>query len=299
MFYTQSMIVFIGILIIVVLVFVSIKVYRMVGRVQLVLKGLEEKVDYGHKILKKNEAILWTIEKRDRRIGRNARLAYETVRSMQRYDQSSIKLYRQIEAAREIRNVIGDGFTKNLRGWALSPDALLEIFNYIDKYRPKVILELGSGYSTPAIAEYCKARDYDTEIIAIDHDDEFYKKTSSMVEQYDSVTLQKAPLRKYEEESDIYEWYNAGLIEKAVGKKKVDFIIVDGPPQTTNKLARYPVLRHLKQVFSKDYCIFVDDSDRKDESDMVKKWLEENPDLRAHYIPTEKGLYVVSTKKYS
>ena len=53
-------------------------------------------------------------------------------------------------------------------------------------------------------------------------------------------------------------------------------VVVDGPPTTTGKHARYPAMPIIIDCFAGAQIDFLlDDYDRKDEKEVVKKWLKD------------------------
>ena len=60
---------------------------------------------------------------------------------------------RQVEARAVLEAKLDLGQPLPLtRGWAASPDFLLYVFDHILQYRPKTVVELGSGVSTAVAA---------------------------------------------------------------------------------------------------------------------------------------------------
>lgn len=208
---------------------------------------------------------------------------------------ASLGLYRQIEAAKDIRDIIGGGCTRNLRGWAISPDALMVIFNYVQHYNPAVVLELGGGYSTIALASYIKANALSTKIISVDHDEHYYHQTNKQIDSAglgSLVTTVHAPLKNYGQ----YSWYDEAAIKDGLGGLKPGLIIVDGPPESTNDNARLPLFDHVGG-FAREYSILLDDAARSGEKNAVQHWLERDARLVHTYIYTEKGLSLLTTRK--
>ena len=79
-------------------------------------------------------------------------------------------------------------------------------------------------------------------------------------------------------------------------KINIDLLIVDGPPRIINKNARYPALPLLKDHFSDNIVILVDDAKRKDDSDTVKRWIDEWDYFESEFFATEKGAYILRKK---
>jgi len=54
-----------------------------------------------------------------------------------------------------------------------------------------------------------------------------------------------------------------------------DLLIIDGPPNGTQHLARYPALPILFHLLSEDVAVLLDDAFRVDEREIVKLWQKE------------------------
>ena len=100
-----------------------------------------------------------------------------------------------------------------------------------------------------------------------------------------SATVINAPLTSRRVGDTSWLWYS---IEK-MPAEKIDMVIVDGPPSVTQRLGRYPAgplsIRHL----ASSGIVFLDDTGRTDEKEIIRRWRQEFPDLieRDHFC--EKG----------
>ena len=70
-------------------------------------------------------------------------------------------------------------------------------------------------------------------------------------------------------------------------------LVIDGPPETTGPLARYPAGPLLFPRLKPGASIFIDDAHRHDEKEAVARWLRERPDLTCTWVPSEKGCAVL------
>jgi len=86
-------------------------------------------------------------------------------------------------------------------------------------------------------------------------------------------------------------WYDNSFKNEI--KRDIDLLIVDGPPRIINKNARYPALPLLKDHFSDNIVILVDDVKRKDDSDTVNRWIKELDHFESEFFATEKGAYIL------
>ena len=86
-------------------------------------------------------------------------------------------------------------------------------------------------------------------------------------------------------------WYDISKIESL---DKIDFLIIDGPPSKGSKDARYPAIPLLFDKLSENAIIILDDSKRKMEQNVVKKWKQEFPkQFEYKYIDNDKGLFII------
>ncbi len=215
------------------------------------------------------------------------------------------KEYFQIERILSILSEIDlDTFFPPLRGWAVSPDFLDEIIKTIieikDKKKNISILELGTGASTFFIASLIKNKNLNVEFISVDHDYDFLKKTERNLQ---LVSLDKfcklvyAPLSYYVINEKEWLWYNIDNFKENL-KNHIDILIIDGPPYTTQNLARYPAIPILKKYLSPDAIILLDDYFRDDEQLIVKKWLPILKNATLETLYTEKGAAKISLNNF-
>ena len=77
--------------------------------------------------------------------------------------------YRQAEALNQLIALLK--FTAPIpptRSWAASPDLLLTLVDLVRRYKPQLVVELGSGVSTLIVAKAGAKK-----VISIDNSDEF------------------------------------------------------------------------------------------------------------------------------
>jgi len=97
-------------------------------------------------------------------------------------------------------------------------------------------------------------------------------------------------------EDKTWLWYENRLPQKM---PSIDLLIVDGPPQDIQEMARYPALPMLYNLLSSSATIIVDDTMRKDERETVRGWIAEYEDLECEWLDTEKGTAVLRRKVHS
>ena len=71
----------------------------------------------------------------------------------------------------------------------------------------------------------------------------------------------------------------------------IDFLIVDGPPATSDPKARYPALPMLLSHCAPGAVIVVDDATR--DRQVIEAWQARYPSLEGSSVEAEKGAYVL------
>lgn len=164
-------------------------------------------------------------------------------------------------------------------GWALSPVGLLALVNVIESHRASTVVECGSGTSTLWIA-YALKRLGRGHLIALEHLPEYAEKTRSVLAAHglaDYAEVRLAPLEPIATRRGEFMWYSFDASEL---DEPVDLLLVDGPPQSTGRHARYPALPVFADHLAPSALIIADDTDRQDEQDMLEYWSEDYPGVR-------------------
>lgn len=199
-------------------------------------------------------------------------------------------LYKQLEQYHALVDYLKPPYPlPPMRGWAISPDFGRLIIDTVNEHKPKTIVELGSGVSTLMLG-LIKEKAGIEEIISVDHDDKFCEETRRRLVNFgidQNISLNFCPLKEQAAPNgDKYQWYDISGVKFP---KKIDLLIVDGPPGNLQPLSRYMAYPAFADNLSKGSLILVDDAAREDEQNMVKKWASENPGIMAEGVPCEKG----------
>src|SRR5687768_2537817 len=88
--------------------------------------------------------------------------------------------------------------------------------------------------------------------------------------------VRDAPLRELTTNGKTYQWYDVDKLADLTG---IDLLLVDGPPAATGPDARYPALSVLAERLAGTATVVLDDANREDERDAVRRWTEEVPGL--------------------
>jgi predicted O-methyltransferase YrrM len=202
--------------------------------------------------------------------------------------KSSMIAYRQTEAFIQLTNLLDfKAAIPPTRSWAASPDLLLTIAEIIKKNKPGLVVELGSGVST-LVAAKSGAR----KIVSIDNSDEWGSKTVALLKEHKvrGVDVRIAPLQPYANGS---EWYDVSVIKDL---KKIDVLIIDGPPGSKNPEARYPALQQFKDKLSAKAIIIIDDVHRAGERKLAEDFAKALPNHVLTILDHEKGTAIISPR---
>jgi predicted O-methyltransferase YrrM len=160
---------------------------------------------------------------------------------------------------------------------AMRPSGLLAVLNDIVINRRTCIVECGGGISTFFIARLLRARP--GHLYSIEHDADW----AALLQQNlnaeglgEQATVIHAPLvdTPLGWNGARSAWY---ADEKLCGLKrdrKIDLLIVDGPPAYTKDLryARYPAVPYFKDALAPDYTVVLDDINRRGEQEIAARW---------------------------
>ena len=209
-------------------------------------------------------------------------------RNREYFDLKQMQSFHELYHLLDIRHPIPH-FAK----WAIYPDFAGQIVSAAIKTKPKHVFELGSGIST-VINCYCLEKLGGTRVTSLDNDAVFAEVSRKRVQEdhgfKDMATVHHAPLVDVEINGNTYKWYDMSVLDNI---EPIDMLIVDGPPAALNKHARYPAIPKLYEYLSPNAVILVDDANREDEKEMVEMWCKEFPALKAEFIDTQTGLYIL------
>ena len=199
------------------------------------------------------------------------------------------KIYAEIQnnnALLQIQNVLINYRYMPFTDSSLNYSSLAVVFNDIVINNRRIIVEFGSGTSTFLLANLLKINKINNaKVISIEHDYEwftFVQKEINRLDLSEFVDLQHIGLTENELSLNGIKWYDIQKLLSCVENyPKIDCVLVDGPPAYSKEIeyARYPALPTLYKYLN-DYCsIFLDDTNRKGESEIISKWSIENSDF--------------------
>lgn len=167
-----------------------------------------------------------------------------------------------------------------LGGFAMDARAMLHLATLVEEHKPRRILELGGGSSTVWLGYL--TRDFDTEIVSIDHLEDYRNTTSEYVDRHgfsERVDCRLGPLEKQTVGDETYSWYTPHVFNDVTD---IDILLIDGPPRATGRLARYPALPKLHHCLRPDGLVLLDDMQRKEEQNILEIWLSQFDGLVQH-----------------
>lgn len=224
--------------------------------------------------------------------------ANDTVKRVRQGVQTDLmQTYRQLEA---LQNLYAIGNVERpipaSRVWAASPDLLLFLVGLVERERPKLIVECGSGLSSLWFGVALRKFGIEGRVIALEHDEQFGEQTRGQVHRHglaDLVEVRSAELESYELGDTTFQWYARKAWDDLAD---IDVLFVDGPPTDTGEHARYPAYPLLGERMSESGVVVLDDMVRKDEQQVLARWLEEHPELTDERVRLEKHAALVRRK---
>jgi hypothetical protein len=141
----------------------------------------------------------------------------------------------------------------------------------------KFIVELGGGLSTVIISNILSSLGGDRTLLTIEHDQDWLNIVKSNLDRFGDagqVNLIHAGLIDCKYSISNTDWYDTLILKKYTEAKKIDTLIIDGPPayMKGKSLARYPALPFLFDLLSDNCSIFLDDGNRHGEKKIANLW---------------------------
>ena len=183
--------------------------------------------------------------------------------------ESLISTYRHLDSDRVLPPLSGP-----IGGWAISADMALLLAELLRRYRPPVVVELGSGSSTVLLGLLLREMG-GTQLVSLEHDPAWYAQTLEDVHAADLgefVDLRYAPLAPVQLGGTEYEWYSTSAL---VDLNEIAMVLVDGPPGYLGPHSRYPAGPLLAPRLAQGCLVVVDDFSRAEEQEMVTRWVQE------------------------
>lgn len=181
-------------------------------------------------------------------------------------------------------------------GGALRPVCIAYILNEMIINQREHILEFGSGLSTIMMARLIKKNKFNTKIVTVEHNEEWAKILKKYLEDEDLlqfVNIVRVDLKEIITSLGNVCWYDYSKVSNAIKRMKFDLIIIDGPPANNPKIkySRLPALEKFKDNFNSDFCLILDDVNRKGEQEIVEFYRENNNNVSYSVISETLGVF--------
>ena len=155
------------------------------------------------------------------------------------------------------------------------------------------MVECSSGTSTLVLAR-CMQLNGAGMVFSLEHDPGYARLTRAQLRRHgleDWAQVLDAPLRPHPLDGEKWPWYDISALPATL---EIDLLVIDGPPQATRSLARYPAGPLLFKSLGRGASVFLDDAARPDERTVLLRWQKEFPALDQSNRPCEKGCAVLS-----
>ncbi|XZE54248.1 class I SAM-dependent methyltransferase [Planctomycetaceae bacterium SH139] len=179
--------------------------------------------------------------------------------------------------------------------WSMRFVNLHVIVDILDRIKPDVVVEFGSGISTLCIASWMRQQGRG-HLYSFDHDEDWASLTKRHVtsnQLEDFVTLNFAELAREGSIAKFPGWYQLGTaIDEIDG---IDLVVVDGPPAGLKglELSRLPALPALQSRLSAHAVLVLDDARRNGESTVVERWKNQFPEFNSRVLGETTGIAVL------
>ena len=152
-----------------------------------------------------------------------------------------------------------------------------------------MVVECSSGVSTLILA-YALSRNQTGHVYSLEHDREYAKRTRELMGEHGLshfATVIDAPLVEVVAGNVPRRWYDISGLDLPA---PIDLLVIDGPPQETGDMARYPAGPILFPRLAAGATVFLDDADRPGERAAFGEWAKDISGICVEILPTEKGL---------
>ncbi len=206
-------------------------------------------------------------------------------------DRELSRTFRQVEALHNLYAMIDiEHALPASRGWPASPDLLLLLVDLVDRHRPSLVVECGSGLSTLCFALAMRRQGIDGKVIALEHLEPYAEQTRELLRRHgvaDLAEVRSAPLEPVVIGDVEVDWYARDAWDRL---GDVGLLFVDGPPKKVSPHSRYPSVPLFVDRLAPGAHVVLDDYRRDKERDTVARWQAEYGDrFTLEAVPLEKG----------
>lgn len=162
-------------------------------------------------------------------------------------------------------------------GYSILPSTICYILNDIVINKRKNILEFGTGISTIFIARLLEKNGIDANFHSVESELSWHSNIQNILSKEGlekKVNMIHAPLVNSPFEFASHKlWYDTSILDAILKKESFDLVIIDGPPGMY-PYSRYGAIAYLKDRLDKCFCVLLDDTNRKDEDEIIREWGE-------------------------
>lgn len=227
---------------------------------------------------------------------------------------------KQVESFMRIQSFLGDAdCLGDFHGWPISPDIGLFLIERMRGQQYDLIIEFGSGTSTALFAQAINVLNDrasaclshrvglnfpKADIVTFEHDKFYFNKTQQLLKSRgleQRVQLVHAPLIDWSDGDQAYLYYDCEKILSSLAAQYADrqlriLVLVDGPPGSTCKNARYPAVPCVFKAFGRHTIdLVLDDAIRPEEKQVIELWRDfwkkRSFRVTESLIASEKGIY--------
>ena len=166
---------------------------------------------------------------------------------------------------------------------SLAYSAIKAVLNDIIINNRTVVVEFGAGISTILISRMLQYNGLtQVQLISFDHDEGWTRLINHYLEQHvtgTTVQVTHAPMAACTHALDNNQWYQQDRVLETLSafSGKIDCVVVDGPLAYKKKIAkaRYPAYPVVKDMMAPRFSLFLDDTNRPGESEILQLWAQE------------------------
>jgi hypothetical protein len=161
--------------------------------------------------------------------------------------------------------------------FSLSPTLILHVINDMILLNRSTIVEFGSGISTVIIAKLISLHSLNAKLYSVDQDSKWQGSLNGILESesinnhVELITAEIVNLPNFSEEKA--NWYSKEILNERL-PKEIDLMLVDGPTLSTGSHSRIHALPFVIENLSNNFSIFLDDTYRKGEQEILTDWKE-------------------------
>lgn len=192
-----------------------------------------------------------------------------------------------------LRQLLGP---EEVGAWSMCVESINFLEQELKRFRPRAILEFGSGLSTLCLARFMHDLNGDTDRIYVCSVEQNLSVGAATLRRLAEVGLDRyvkivnAPLlrkRIVEHEIECYDISDDDM--KQIAELRPEFVLVDGP--SAPGVARFGTVPMVREAIAPDAHVYLDDALRDCELQIAQSWLKLGMELDG-VLPTKKGLLI-------